>query len=337
MLLRPTHDALKSNTASTMSSRPGKIRPIFVGGCHRSGTTLLGAMLGASKESLVVPESQFKIDVLGNLGLPQDAADVQAAWNKIKKHWRFRMSWVKSLEATETPDRDAYGSYTRLIEWVVTKYGQYIGMKDFSVWVDHTPNNVRHLSTLLSIFPEAKAIHIVRDGRAVAASAMPTRIGPSSIIGAAHWWVHNVSYGLAAESALGRDRITRVKYEDLVIGPEKVMKGLCSWLGIDYHPDMAKGGGHRPEFLRGNYNLLVGKEPDPTRTIAWERELKPRQIEVFESRAKDFLLYLGYGLKYGARARKAGAREMITSMLVELNMGVVNIIRAKRHRARHSK
>lgn len=37
---------------------------IFIGGCSRSGTTLLGAMLGAHSDIICSPESHFKIDVL---------------------------------------------------------------------------------------------------------------------------------------------------------------------------------------------------------------------------------------------------------------------------------
>ncbi len=39
-------------------------RPIFIAGCDRSGTTLLGDLLGNSRWSITTPESQFIHDLL---------------------------------------------------------------------------------------------------------------------------------------------------------------------------------------------------------------------------------------------------------------------------------
>ena len=308
------------------------MKSIFIGGCPRSGTTLLGSMLGAHKQCLTTPESQFKFEALGTRGRPKNAADVQAALHRIIEHPRFKR-WGISLEPNKVPEQEIGESYGRLLEWVVRKYGEHIGKKNFSVWVDHTPRNIKAIDALFAIFPEAKFIHIVRDGRAVAASVMRKDWGPNTLIGAAHWWVHNVSYGLGAESAFGTERIIRVKYEDLVTSPGRVMYGLCSWLGIDYDAEMAKGGGFKTGYPRPKGDVLFGKEPDVTRASAWQSELTPRQIELFESRTGEFLLYLGHELKYGLAARRASIGEMIRSIAVEPWMGAVNAIRfSYRHR-----
>ena len=298
------------------------MRAIFIGGSGRNGTTLLGAMLGAHKECLTTPESQFKIEALRLEG----GTHRDIAWNRIYKHWKFRV-WGMHLDPSVVPKREIGESYRSMLEWCVTRYGEHVGKRDFSVWVDHTPSNIRYLSTLLTIFPEAKAIHMVRDGRGVAASFIPRDRGANTVVGAAHLWVKDVSYGLAAESAFGRDRIVRVRYEDLVTSPEEVLKGLCSWLGIDYEPEMAKAGGFRPPTDLGKYHPLIGKEPDRERASAWEWELTPRQIEVFERHTAEFLPYLGYELKYGLRARGTNTGEIIRFLVVECCMGVVNKIR----------
>ena len=72
------------------------MKTIFIGGCARSGTTLLGAMLGVHKECLTTPESQFKFEALGTRGRPKNAADVQAALHRIMEHPRFKR-WGISL------------------------------------------------------------------------------------------------------------------------------------------------------------------------------------------------------------------------------------------------
>ncbi|MGH2753432.1 MAG: sulfotransferase, partial [Actinomycetota bacterium] len=54
-----------------------EMKPVFIGGCERSGTTMLGAMLGAHPRHLCPPEMPFKIDVLiaaAGRSLSQEAA-----------------------------------------------------------------------------------------------------------------------------------------------------------------------------------------------------------------------------------------------------------------------
>jgi Sulfotransferase family len=36
------------------------LQPIFIGGCPRSGTTMLGSMIGSMSSCIVTPESIFK-------------------------------------------------------------------------------------------------------------------------------------------------------------------------------------------------------------------------------------------------------------------------------------
>ena len=303
------------------------MRAIFIGGCHRSGTTLLGAMLGGHKECLTVPESQFKTEALRSWGTPKEPEDVRAAFHRIMKHPRFKL-WGMSWGPNLLPESEKAGSYRSLLEWVVSRYGEQVGKRGFRMWVDHTPKNMMNLYTLLNVFPDAKVIHLVRDGRAVSASVMRQDWGPNTIISAAYWWLHRIVHGLAAESAFGQDRIVRIRYEDLVARPEEVLKGLCSWLGIGYDPAMAKGGGFKPWLYSGDRaHALVGKEPDPSRVAAWEKDLSPRQIETFENLTGEMLSYLGYDLMYGLKAREVSRSDKVRATAVELYKVPLNVIR----------
>lgn len=302
------------------------MKPVFIGGCDRSGTTMLGAMLGMHTECLTVPESQFKIDVLRNVNLNEDKANLLSVLNMIKKHPRFRL-W--SLDIDSTPISEDT-SCSQLIEWIVKKYGEKVGKETCRVWVDHTPANIRYGTTLLNLFPEAKMVHIVRDGRAVASSIMRLDWGPNTIIEAARWWVEKVGYGLAAESSWG-SQIIRLKYEDLVSEPEHTLKTLCAFLNIDYQASMVAGHGFKVPAYTAKQHVLVGKKPDVKRVNAWKEELTPRQVEIFESLTGDFLSYLGYDLKYGVKARKPTTGERLRSDIRELyKKWVINKFRHRR-------
>ncbi|MEW6002433.1 MAG: sulfotransferase [Nitrospirota bacterium] len=306
--------------------------PLFIGGHPRSGTTLLGAMIGVHSTCICTPESPFKTDVFNRLATPdKEKIDIRMVMSMIKSHWRFRI-W--GLEIGSIPE-DEVRTYQELIKWIVRAYARNRGKPDPGIWVDHTPQNIKYADILFSLFPESKMIHIVRDGRAVAASIMPLDWGANSIDRAAHSWVRRVSLGLIVELG-GMERVRRVRYEDLVQEPEETMKGLSSFLKIEYQPRMVEGIGFKVPPYTIRQHSLIGQRPEAGRINAWERELKPRQIEIFESIAGDLLLRLGYDLKYGLKAKKMTRREKLILDIEDLfKRKVINRLRKKyrKHRA----
>ena len=297
-------------------------RQIFIGGCSRSGTTLLGAILGAHSECICAPESHFKISVLRACGPSNGHVDSQAALKMITRHWRFKL-WELDVDPARAPE----GSYARLLEWLVA---QYAGRRRLTgrIWVDHTPENINYAPTLLNLFPKAKIVHIVRDGRGVAASIMPLDWGPNTIVETAKWWQEMVTCGLAMEALLPSDRIVRIKYEDLVRAPEETVGRLCDDLDLDYEPTMLQANGFQPPHYTASQHTLIGRCPDAERAARWRTDLTPRQIEIFESLASDLLDRLGYPLLYGSDARSPAFLERQGAAVEEVfRSTVVNTIR----------
>jgi hypothetical protein len=298
-----------------MAGEVSRMRAVFVGGCPRSGTTLLGAMLGSRPDCLCVPESHFKIDALRFGEVDRDRVDVPAALALMRRDRDF-LGWEKSPGAPGPLDGPVT-SYRDLVEWLVRRFGADVGKPAPDLWIDHTPDNVRFASTLFELFPGAKLIHIVRDGRAVAASIMPLSWGPNSIEPAALYWIRHVGHGLAAEACWGPGRVARVRYEDLVQRPEPTLRRLCAFLEIDYQPSMLRADGYTvPRHMKTPFPL-IGKPPDPRRIDAWRTALTSRQIELFEHRVDEFLRYFGYPVLYGLRARPMSRSERIETLFGE--------------------
>jgi hypothetical protein len=279
---------------------------VFVGGCGRSGTTLLGSMLGTHPSCLATPESRFRFLPYRRRPRTGEPGDLGAALERALRHWSFRIWGID-------PDRDALldgcASWAELVLRVVRAYARANGRAGARLWIDHTPGNVKFASLLFEQFPEAKLIHVVRDGRAAAASVLPLDWGPSTPLAAAKWWVRYVRLGLACERRHGPRRVRRVAYERLVAEPETELRGLCDFLEIDYDPRMVEGTGFAvPEFTASQH-ALVGRRPDPARREAWRDVLSPRDTELFESLAAGLLAELGYRPVHGARARPPTARE----------------------------
>jgi len=300
------------------------MKKVFIGGHPRSGTTLLGAMIGAHKSCICTPESQFKIRVLrkNNIQIGENVR-LDKALNAIKRDWRFKI-W--GLKINSYPSHEVK-TYEGLLEYLIKQYALKTGKNNPDIWVDHTPSNIKNAERLLKLFSEVKFIHLVRDGRAVAASILPLDWGANTIYKAALSWKKRLIENINVENRLNNKILKRVKFEDLVQHPEKTIRDICNFLEIDYQETMIEGTGFRTPAYTKKQHSLVGKGPTTSEISAWERLLSKRQIEIFESINSDLLTYLGYDLKYPNDVRKITLSEKICSLIYEFLKGkIVNKI-----------
>ena len=265
------------------------LRPLFVGGCERSGTTMLGAMVGGHSLCVCVPETQFIEHLFTRDDFDLDAVEPQKTLSSIVADERYRLLWNLPLDPAVVNPAELGSTYAEVLSWLVRAYGRHLGKSSATLWVDHTPTNFKRGLTLLRMFPDARFLHLVRDGRGVAASLLPLDWGPNDIFRAAEYWMARCAVGLAAELQLGPDRVLRVRYEDLLANPEPTLRGIASFAGLDYEPAMAQGTGHWPNRYNERQHRLVGQPPDQSRAESWHHSLTSRQIEIFESAAGEFL------------------------------------------------
>ncbi len=287
---------------------------------------MLGAMLGAHSECITTPESQFKFAMLQYL--EEGHQDALSLLRIATQHWRFKL-WEIDINLEDFSNSEVGSTYRDVLNWLVKQYGCSHQRPNPQLWIDHSPGNVRYATALLSQLPDSKFIHIVRDGRAVAASIMPLDWGPNTVIHAAPWWLSRLSHGLALEQLLSKNQIMRVRYEDIVQNPAMAMQGVSDFIGVDYQPAMLQGDGFIPPQYTRRQHAKVGKPPDLSRMSAWQSTLPQRHIEIFESLTQEMLVYLGYTPLYGLRARSAVRRERIVMNIQELCFGMLNRLRVR--------
>jgi hypothetical protein len=309
---------------------PSVIRPLLIGGCERSGTTMLGAMVGAHSRCVCVPESHFIEHLLTHDGFDPKAVDPQKTLAAIVRHERYRLLWNLPLDPDTIDPAELGSTYAEVLSWLVRAYGQRLGKTAALLWADHTPSNFKRSLTMLRMFPDARFIHIVRDGRGVAASLLPLDWGPNDILSAANFWMARCAAGLAAELQLGSDRVLRVRYEDLLLSPEATLRGIASFAGLSYEPAMAQGTGPGPSRYNQRQHRLVGQPPDQSRVHSWDHYLTRREIEIFESQAGELLETFGYQANYGIRARPARPAELLRMSLGAGFLRLRNKLRRRR-------
>jgi Sulfotransferase family len=251
-------------------------------------------------------------------------------------HWRFRV-WEFDVGRRRPARDDTEPTYRAAIEWLVRQYAESVGRSDALIWVEQAPVHANHIWKVLQHFADAKFIHIVRDGRAVAASIIPLDWGPNEIYSAARTWQARVGYGYVAAAALGLDRVLHVRYEDVVERTEPAMRRVARFLGVEFVPEMLSTTGLRlPRFTRYQHGL-IGGPPRSDRTDSWRKSLSRREIEIFESVVGDLLPLLGYRPVFGLRARPLGFLERRRHMLVNEIKKAVNVprfwLRTRRYRS----
>jgi hypothetical protein len=101
------------------------------------------------------------------------------------------------------------------------------------VWCEKTPMYVHHLTLLGQAFPGARFIHVIRDGRACAASFH--RRWKFNPVRTMVRWKQAVREGMRQGASLG-SRYVEVRYEDLTNNPESTLRRLLAFLDLPFEP-----------------------------------------------------------------------------------------------------
>ena len=279
----------------------------FVVGSGRSGTTLLRSMLHSHPVLAVARESSFiprtaarRRRYQTDHGFDHEAfaADVCRLKTAREALGIDRRTLVALLEAD--PPADYADAVRSVYRWFAEHHDKQYG-------AEKTPDYVTHVELLAELFPEARFVHLVRDGRDVAAAYRDANFGPSQVTETAFHWRRQVTAGRRAGAKLGPSRYLEVRYEDLLDDPQSALSATCDFLGLEFDEAMLRYF-EKPVADLGSdraHHTHVGLPP--TRGLRdWRRELTPAEVASFEAVAGTLLTDLGYERatkRPGSRAR----------------------------------
>lgn len=268
----------------------------------------------------MTPESQFKVELLRLA--EASVFDGSLALDLVLRSTRFRI-WGFELSTDERRLLSGTSSPAEFLGALSRAYGAQagIGREHATLWVDHTPDNVANVVRLLAEFPDARFVHVVRDGRGVAASLKGVDWGPATVSGAGQRWSQVLGQGLAAELSLPEGRIMRVHFETLLGDPQTTIRSICEFAGVEYTDAMCSpDGSGLPAYTRRQHKL-VGRPLSASRVGAWKTVLTRREIEIYESVVGDLLPLMGYSLQHGVSARPQTRPERIHDSVRSMAIG----------------
>jgi len=276
--------------------------PFFIVGSGRSGSTLLRLMLCAHSKVAVPPETYFISPLIEQLPITQrlDEKQVSLAIDIITNHYRWpdMGMTIDYLVATAANLR---APFLRDILNII--YDYHLELERKSIWGDKTPAYIAIVPRLLELYPGAKIIHLIRDGRDVARSFQATGWYGPWLHKNTREWQAAIQHGRQYKDTCPDVEIHEVKYEDLVLHTETTMRNVCNHVGLEYEPGMqdwgnaAKG---RIPAREAYIHKKIARQPEENDICRWESEMTNREILVVESYIYNELKLAGYGLYYSA-------------------------------------
>lgn len=227
-------------------SRP----PILVGGTGRSGTSITARLLGSHPAYHALP---FEVRCLADAGGLCDVVERRTttmAFERRLMGWWFQRAGDRGLHRiTDTATiralvreldgdlaADPAGAARRFSHRLLDGPAVAAG-KDG--WLEDTPGTIRMAGTLAAILPEARFVHLVRDGRDVAASVLRRSWGPDEPMEALRWWARHLDGSLAEGASVPDGRVLTVRMEALFrTDREATYARLLAFLGLDDAPAM---------------------------------------------------------------------------------------------------
>ncbi len=280
----------------------------FIVGVGRSGTTLLRLMLDAHPLIAIPWETHFLGRLLNQLDNNETSAESfletvvnHQGWPDFHLDKSVFRKRVLSIEPFSLP------AGLRMF------YRMYAEKRGKPMWGDKTPAHASRIRAISELLPEARFIHLIRDGRDVAMSYKKTWFGPGDDIRKqAQSWVSKIQSCRRQASSVSH--YIEVKYEDLVSDADSELVKICDFLDVPFDSRMmnyhltaeermseleTRNSPFKNEVSRQDDRLslfeLTFKPPTTQRIGVWQTDMSADDIAAFESVASEMLDALGYG------------------------------------------
>jgi hypothetical protein len=280
-----------TDAAATVPSFP------FIVGCGRSGTTLLRAVLDSHSQLAIPGESHFLTPMLDDRARYEHdgefARDLFLA--DLVKSERFLL-W--GLSATEVREALAQSESLDLPRAIRILYLVYATRQGKPRYGDKTPNHVLRIPLFAGVFPEARFIHLIRDGRDVALSLIDlSDWGPDDVGTAALRWRQFVEAGRRGAAEIDPGRYLEIHYEELLTSPDEALLRLCGFVDLPFEETMLQYHERADSLLRTvsvPHTHARLRLPLTTGLRDWRTQMTDDDQAIFDSVAGDLLAELGY-------------------------------------------
>jgi len=215
----------------------------FVVSSGRTGTTLLASVLDRHSD-LMVPPEQFvlhnaiiKFRLLNYLEWLDLVSIIvgEFARAKASMNWNLQVNdLIEELAGLPKGQR----SLVKILDMIFRSYGEQHG-QSFKIWGDKSPLSTDYMKLIYPVFPKAKYLGLVRDGRDVIASIYKKN-PDADVAYATRKWNHAIAMQDYLRKRMGPEQFLQLRYEDLVREPEDTLEKACAFLGVPFQDEILK-------------------------------------------------------------------------------------------------
>lgn len=250
--------------------------PVFIVGCDRSGTTITKRIVS---KSLGIKPMAFEPRLLidGELG----RGLMIAAWRNFEyedasntKRWIMRQydiderrGWKQffnkdefvnrvdgvlgNLQESKEDSREKLNGFVKEIHRVIFERTRGNNL----YFVDDTPANCLIIKELAEVFPEAKIIHCIRDGREVVKSIKDRGWWSKDDRIILNKWLSIVRNGRAMGKLCNQKNYTELSFGDTASSPESSYGKLIEWVNQDASLDLTNFDSSKKRKADRNWGL----------------------------------------------------------------------------------
>lgn len=290
-----------------ITMNPGEVGQIpffFILGSARSGTTLLQQMLDSDPHVMVPIESKLIMHLKAYYQHEKEWNDnkIDQLLDDLYKERHFKQYWQldrdtlrKALLAINKKEMN----FANICRTIYLTFHSIHPKEKIQLIGDKNPVYALFVPELMEIFPEAKFIHLVRDPRPVALSSVAAFQDKDIYYYAAAWKKVNAEIGHA--KSMYPAKFYLVKYEELISDTERVMRGVCDFLGIEFSKRMfdfhlrtneAYSGKDIEGFDRFHSGIL--KPVSGGSADAWKNKLNKQEIDLINGLTAPLAQTYGY-------------------------------------------
>jgi len=257
-------------------------KQIFILGAPRSGTTFLASLLeftdyGKPFETQFITKYYKLLHKFGDLSIKNNLSKLL---DKILKE-RAVQQWKLDLDLDDFYlNLDGNFGFSNIVNNLLLIRNSQFGKQG---WGDKTPHYLGDFEKIYDLFPNAKYIYIVRDGRDVALSLLEKEWGPNNIYSCAIYWKRlNKRRGLFNRLEVN-GQLLILRYEDLLDYTDEYVRKIYSFLSQNIDES---------ELVEISSTVKAGNY------YKWQKKLSNRQIKIFDSVASNTLKRFGYRINY---------------------------------------
>jgi hypothetical protein len=282
------------------------IPPVFIVSSGRAGTTLLRGLLNGSNQIHIPPESDFITRVYPFYHNKQHFSDedyrkiIQLFINTSEDHgWEMTENYLLTCLHEQSPQ-----TFADINSTIYKAYLQQVGLET-QQWGIKRPVLIAGIDRIINTFPEAKIVHVVRDGRDVSLSYKEIhqkgviKFGPEGIVTNALYWID----GLRRIEEINDIDFYELRYEDLLSDPAAELKKLCVFLNIDYEKFVTDNSNpitSQTTALKTQEKLFIRKisEIKPTNTKKYLAKMTKLNRFIYELIAEPYLRKYNYPIEF---------------------------------------